>query len=45
MLTTLLKTFDTFVFIATRSSSITLSFTGISIGNEQKYEIIMQKKE
>ena len=29
MITTKLKSFDTFVIIATTSSSITLSFTGI----------------
>ena len=30
-LTTILKSFDTFVIIATTSSSITLSFTGIGL--------------
>ena len=31
MLTTILKSFDTFVIIATTSSSITLSLTGIGL--------------
>ena len=50
MLTTKTKLFDTFVIIATTSSSITLFFTGyglivrgLAIGNEVAYEIVMQK--
>ena len=31
MITTILKSFDTFIFIATASSSITLSHTGIGL--------------